>query len=229
MFNNLDLKHIFNCLELAFQLNIEDLKSKSIEFAVKNKHQVQENEEWEPLIQRCPQISITFMRCLTKESDELVKKIKELEASLEAQKCMHHRCPIPYHEMLLRQQRHVQPISGNMRNRDQPPFRNQERERFNEMLRQERRRRGLPPLENLRGAERAQILQEALERYRLRGWAFIDSDDDNVGYANGENAFRDWRARRNNLQIGGPEIRQNNRNGELICWLFYGMGFCFCP
>lgn len=179
MFNNLTIQHIFNCLELAFQLNIEELKLKSIEFAVKNKHQIQDNDEWEPLIQRCPQISITFMKCLTKESDDLQQKVQELEARLEAHKCPHHHCRIPHHEILLRHQRHLQQVRETRR-RDRNEQLNQPfRDRIDEIVnrvREERERQNLPPLEQLRPQERNRILHDALNRYQMMG--FEDSDNE---------------------------------------------------
>lgn len=85
MFANLDMAHIFKCLELAFRLNIEELKQKSVDYAIQHKDEIQENAEWELLVQQHPQISIQFIRRLTTEANEL----KQRNEQLEAQRCFH--------------------------------------------------------------------------------------------------------------------------------------------
>lgn len=68
-------------MELAFQIDLEHLKQKAINFAIQHRDVIQQSHEWEPLIGRYPQIGVTFMRCLTKEADLLKRRNKELEDS----------------------------------------------------------------------------------------------------------------------------------------------------
>ncbi|KAI6184851.1 Protein maternal effect lethal 26-like protein [Aphelenchoides bicaudatus] len=163
MFNNLDMKHIFNCLELAFQLEMEDLKQKSIEFAIKNIKQLQEQDEWVPLVKRNPDIAISLLQHLTNENEKLKAKV----ADLETQKCPIHHCRLPHHEMLLRHDRNrqLQRLRDQLRQNEEANEEPMRHDRYYQLImnyiRRQRERRNLPPLEQLPVEERNAIIAQA--------------------------------------------------------------------
>lgn len=165
MYGNLDIKHIFNCLELAFQLDISDLKQKSIDFATKNIKKIQESAEWAPLVRRNPEISITLMDHLTTEYEKLKNKITELET----QKCPHCRFS---HEILLRRDCHLQRArrdarQGNIVREDVRPAERGFDPADYGFDRHRRERQNLPPMEQLPDNERRAIMAQAYQN-RLR-------------------------------------------------------------
>lgn len=91
------------------------------------------------------------MQHLTSENERLKKRVEELEA----QKCPHHHCRIPHHEILLRRDRdrQLQRLRDQMRENadaeEEPRMHDRYYHMIAEYVRRQRERRNLPPLDQL--------------------------------------------------------------------------------
>jgi hypothetical protein len=79
MFDNLSLKTIFKCLELAYQLDVPEFKQKVFDFTVKNYNQIEKSEQMKDLIRTNDTVSLLFFSDLVKELRERGKKLEQIE------------------------------------------------------------------------------------------------------------------------------------------------------
>lgn len=83
MCSNLQISTVFNCLNVAYRLNNQELRHKCIQYVADNTDKIQEQPEWITLTDQDSRISRDLCRLLNERLRERNAKVVELETQLE--------------------------------------------------------------------------------------------------------------------------------------------------